>query len=455
MEYATNSPRAKLIGVSVVILVAGIGGVLLLRSSRPADGVTKIVNLIEAEKTLHFRKWVMIGADSSEGGHKLSSEEWYDPENGRYRIDSNAVVDGRPWTGSKVCDGEYVMSVFREPSKDGEVHREVIYTRVDPSQSGGDKAGLGWYRRVREIEGFRKIRQDTIDGQKFDLWQAEYDEGPGAVERFRYAVWLSPVTAELGEVKTWCKKQGDKEWRQIAEGTGFDYGIPLTAELFQTEPPSSEYEIRISKEKATIPKRLDWFDCDIYDDLCSPWSGDASLRYFLAPVFMLRNGVILAGYRSVDTRESQDQSKYFENLRIGGPLAQLPVEVVALFPEPDTRKVQFTGFHLAHTRRQTEDGPRWFEWILYVPNEEPPKPEHVLTYRGQCKRNAARAEDPNVSFPTVLSPSELAKMKLETKEDFDRLVLGAMAKVSDDGVMPEHITYENVLRLAEQLRTSQ
>jgi hypothetical protein len=45
--------------------------------------------------------------------------------------------------------------------------------------------------------------------------------------------------------------------------------------------------------------------------------------------------------------------------------------------------------------------------------------------------------------------------KVDTKEDFDRLVLGAMAKVSDNGGIPEHVTYENVLRLAEQLRASQ
>ncbi len=210
----------------------------------------------------------------------------------------------------------------------------------------------------------------------------------------------------------------------------------------------------ISKEEASIPTRVEWFDFDIYSELYGVYVGDGRARCFLAPAFALRNGVILAGYRSVDIEESQDQSKYFENLRIGGPVARLPIEVVTLFPVPDAQGVQFTGFHLAHTRKQTKDGQRWFEWILYVPNKEPPELEHVLTYRGQCRHNVSRNEDPNVGSPegAIVLPKPA---KVDTKEDFDRLVLGAMTKVSDDGGTPEHITYENVLRLAEQLRRSE
>jgi hypothetical protein len=439
---------AKLTGVPVVILAVVVAGFLLQKSSLPADGVTETVDPIGRSKTLHFRKWVMIWANSSEKGHKLSSEEWYDLENGRRRIDCNAVVEDRPWTASEVCDGEYVMFPSREWSNDGGIACEVVYLKVDPNESRDVIADLEWYRRVGEIKGFRRIRQDTIAGQKLDLWQGEYSVGPDAVERVRYDVWLSPATAELGVVKTWRKEQGDKDWRQTSEYTGFEYGVSLAAELFRTEPPSSEYKIRISKEKAPIRRRVSWFDHDMYDDLS--FVGEP-LRVLLEPVFILPNGAILAGYRSVDARESQDQSKYFENLRIGGPLAQLPIKVVSLFPEPDTGNVQFTGFHLTHTRRQTKDGPRWFEWILYVHNKEPPKPEHVLRYRGQCRYNVPRSGDPNLSSPQgiTLSPRQLARV--ETKEDFDRLVLGAMTKVNDGGEMPRQITYEGVLRLAEQI----
>ncbi len=195
-----------LIGVSVVVVVAALlAGSSFWRSSGPVGDIAQTVDLAEHGKTLHFRKWVMIWANSSEEGHKLSSEEWYDLENGRYRIDCNAVVEGRPHTGSEVCDGEYIMYPSRERSSDGKIRCEVVYRRVDPNDSSDAAANLNlkWYRRVREIKGFRRIRQDTIDGRKFDLWRGEYDIGPDAVGQVRYDVWLSPATAELGAVKAW------------------------------------------------------------------------------------------------------------------------------------------------------------------------------------------------------------------------------------------------------------
>ena len=43
---------------------------------------------------------------------------------------------------------------------------------------------------------------------------------------------------------------------------------------------------------------------------------------------------------------------------------------------------------------------------------------------------------------------------IETAENFDWWVLGAMAELSDDGKAPEDITYQTVLQLAEQIRKS-
>ena len=41
-----------------------------------------------------------------------------------------------------------------------------------------------------------------------------------------------------------------------------------------------------------------------------------------------------------------------------------------------------------------------------------------------------------------------------TAGDFDELVLGAMAELSDSGAAPAGITYEGVTRLAQQIRAS-
>jgi hypothetical protein len=48
----------------------------------------------------------------------------------------------------------------------------------------------------------------------------------------------------------------------------------------------------------------------------------------------------------------------------------------------------------------------------------------------------------------------MADLLIETQEDFDMWVLGAMAELSDAGIAPEHVTYESVLELAEKVRDS-
>jgi hypothetical protein len=260
-------------------------------------------------------------------------------------------------------------------------------------------------------------------------------------------VWLSPATARLGAIKVWEQQPGGG-WSQVVEYTRFERDLPLAAELFRTEPPAAGYEIKNSKETAAIPVRRGPLDKDIYENTEFAY---ASLNYWVAPVFALRDGTLLAGYQSVDAKESRDQSRYFQGLQAGGPLAKLPVEVYALAPEPNTRNVTFFGFHLAYTQKQTPKGPRWFEWVLYVPKGEPPQPEAVLLYRIQYKLNVQRTEDIDISVKQTATPDP---QKIETQEDFDRLVLGAMAERSDEALPPAQVTYAGVLQMAQQIRAS-
>ncbi len=75
----------------------------------------------------------------------------------------------------------------------------------------------------------------------------------------------------------------------------------------------------------------------------------------------------------------------------------------------------------------------------------------VLDYRIHYKLNVSRTEDieNSVKQTAVGDPQEI-----KTGEDFNTFVLGAMAKRSDDGLVPGHVTYKNVLQLAERIRES-
>ena len=45
-------------------------------------------------------------------------------------------------------------------------------------------------------------------------------------------------------------------------------------------------------------------------------------------------------------------------------------------------------------------------------------------------------------------------LMIETQDDFDTWVRGAMAELSDNGVVPEGISYEKVMELSSRIRES-
>lgn len=179
--------------------------------------------------------------------------------------------------------------------------------------------------------------------------------------------------------------------------------------------------------------------------------GYAPLNYWVDPVFYLKDGSLLACWQSVDAKESHDRSRYFQGLRVGGDLPKLPTEIFALSPEPNVRDMQFIGYHYAFTLKENEKGKRWYEWSLYIPEKEPPPINAVLNYRIHYRLNVNRTKDIENRVKQIAVPDP---QEIRTEEDFNNFVLGAMAKRSDGGLVPEYVSYENILQLAERIRKS-
>ena len=232
---------------------------------------------------------------------------------------------------------------------------------------------------------------------------------------------------------------------QISEYTIFERNVSLPEGIFKTEPPPG-YEIKTAKEDATV--RV-WRERDIYEG--TQLFEYAPLSYWVGPFFHLKDGSLLACWQSVDAKESRDQSGYFQGLRIGGNLPKLPTEIFALSPEPNVRNVQFIGYHLTFTLKETEKGKRWYEWSLYIPDKEPPPVNSVLKYRIHRRLNVNRTKniENRRNQSAVTYPQEI-----KTEEDFNTFVIDAMAKRSDGDFVPEHVTYENILQLTQRLRKS-
>lgn len=442
-----KNPITKIAAAAVIILVVVFGITFLNKSSTPVYGMTDALELMNQAKTLHIQGWRVQRYGTPLKELKLPFEHWYDLENGRYRINySNKSLGGHEIDHcSKICDGEYIMLEGRYRPADGQVHKTINFEKLDPAKKV-NIISLDWFRNLRQIEGFHKIGQEVIGGERFDIWEGEYNSGIGdSFYRRRHRIWLSPKTAQVGRSKAWRKKDNE-DWIQISEYTIFERNVSLPEGIFKTEPPTG-YEIRTAKEDATV--RV-WKERDIYEG--TQLFGYAPLNYQVAPFFHLNNGCLLACWQSVDAKESRDQSGYFQGLRVGGDLPKLPTEIFALSPEPNVRDMQFIGYHLAFTLKETEKGKRWYEWSLYIPDKEPPPVNAVLTYRIHCRLNVNRTKDikNRRNQSAVGDPQEI-----KTEEDFNTFVLGAMAERSDGGLVPKHVNYENILRLTKQLRESQ
>jgi len=100
--------------------------------------------------------------------------------------------------------------------------------------------------------------------------------------------------------------------------------------------------------------------------------------------------------------------------------------------------------HLAYTQKAG----RFYEWSIYVANKTV-EPADVWGYQLQLESNLEGGE-----ANARLSIAATAELTIQDEEDFNSLVLGAMAECSDAGVAPDRLTYENVLALVEQIRAS-
>ncbi len=102
------------------------------------------------------------------------------------------------------------------------------------------------------------------------------------------------------------------------------------------------------------------------------------------------------------------------------------------------------GRHLIYTRTNG----RCIEWSLYVPKHTPSAGEGLLSFNCDVQYNADKDKfDGRIDG---VNPD----LEINSPEDFDTWVCGAMADLSDSGTAPEGITYEYVMNLIRQIRES-
>jgi hypothetical protein len=471
-----KSRKIQLATAATVILIVSL---ICYWSDTPmvtqAYGISDMPELLYSARNLHMKKIDRLSfnfASSSSSGGQIASrgrgstvevdtEYWLDLDNGRWRTPflgfsmGGGIGPGSPETSEtgvsvaeRICDGGEFEILLDHDKKtafyirltDFQKQLKCLqYAKTIVSQSLGNPD---------MYDSYRIIGQEEIDGKTYDIWEAILEKRllpsfkennwlPPEAAEFAYEparkiqVWLSPETGEFAKTIRWTQRNG--QWYEGSETTLVEHNIDMPDEIFAIEPPRG-YSLLNTKYSAEAPELIQG-------------QGSALSIWLSTHIgFALPDGSVIACWSSHDGKSQTPQDPLFEDLEMGGPLPKLPFEVYTLEATHKGEEFTFEGYHLAYTKRNGI----FYEWAIYIPSQDiDPKYSEMLNYNLIFRNNTSRYIDVH-----SLGTSVRAEFTIGNKQDFETFVLGAMAELSDEGLVPEHLSYENVLRLADELRDS-
>jgi len=431
-----TSRYCRLATAAAILALAAVALIVLDGSTSPAYAIADLAAQFEQARTIHVQGWHYFPEFTMPDGSAVPPspiDNWTDVVNARSRFTTTSLTSGAD--GVKV----YVCEIVRDgPSWMQIAHgrKSVAYFHVSEYQQ---KLGVRQISKLISGQLFGDITQlstsivvgaERVDGVACDIWQS--DDAHGG----RWRQWLSADTGRLARAQ-FLRKMDSGEWKVATDYSLIEYSVEPPEGTFSLEPPEG-YTADNSPQTA--------YSMDLGDG-GHPGFQDEQWHYKCGPevAFALADGSIVLGWRSFDPKDTEKQTLLFEGVTFGGPLPKLPIEFHALQPAEGPSEPLYTGYHLAFTRKQD----RFTEWGLYVPSGTPPADVQETGYEMLYRWNLEFAR--NFVFEHMTVKPEFT---IETAEEFDEWVLGAMAELADDGTTPTDLTYQKVLDLARQVRTS-
>jgi len=452
-----HSKISKFAVAVVIIAVAVLSITFLNKTATVAYAMTDVPELFRQANVVHVKG--LQHYNLTDKGQKVSPqpiERWIDLENGRFRFSTITVNAGPEEVNFKrketISDGQYKM-VLNHANRSA-----IFYKMSDLQRTTQTNASLNHlfcsklFPDADILKEFSIIGEEKIDGVMYNIWECEVQKSPGRKNLYRY--WLS-ITGNSGRFQSWYKNipqpfkivdktgkehlipvnnsQSQPEWRLGFDVHKIECNVPIPENVFKLEVPEG-YEAKNTKENA------------IYQELGAhrkSYLGKFKLKPRIS--FTLSDGSVILAWHSEDGQSPAFQNELFEDLEFGGALPKLPVEITALKPVgwTWTGRVKYLGRHLAYTQKNG----KFIEWGLYVPNNSAPNLKQILGYDVIYTFNFEKKPKTNLSFMVDYGIS------IETSDDFDMWVLGAMEELSDTKELPE-ISYESVLKLAEDIRST-
>jgi hypothetical protein len=418
-----KSRYSKLATAAAILVLAAVALIVLDGSTSPAYAITDLPRQFEQARTIHVQGWHYFPEHTMPDGSDVppsAIDNWTDVKNARSRFTTTQLTSGAD--GVKV----YVSEVIRDgPSWmriDHGDRRSVTYLRVSDYQQ---KLGVRQISKLISGQLFGDITQlstsivvgaERIDGVTCDIWQS--DDAHGG----RWRQWLSADTGRLARAQ-FLRKMDSGEWKVAT-----DYSLEPPEGYTASNSPQTAYSMELGRSGLPGFRDEDWY-------------------YYCGPkaAFALADGSIVLGWQSFDPMDAEKQAVLFEGVTFGGSLPKLPIEFYALKPDNGSGAPLYTGYHLAFTRKQG----RFAEWSLYVPDGTPPADVQETGYEMLYRWTLEFAQHFTFDHMTVMP-----EFTIDTTAEFDEWVLGAMAELSEDGRAPADVTYQKVIDLAQQVRTS-
>ncbi|MFZ2146761.1 MAG: hypothetical protein WAV28_06025 [Sedimentisphaerales bacterium] len=434
-----KNPITKLAVAAAVIIIGVVLSIMVWDNvASPAYAITDLPRLFEEAKVIHIEGWTFFPDHRMPDGRKIPPVEinnWIDLENGQRRmtgaglsVDKNGV---RVMIAETISSGQYELSL-------NHTNKNATFFKISDYQRMLSKYRTSRLMRrkvlgvIEQLENFKKVGQEEVDGVKYDIWVGEVFQ-PATNHSTRLKLWICPSTGELARTQI---------WRNVA-GCGWelesDYEISCNVEIpvgvFEMTVPQG-YVTMKTKEQA-IPMELGSGGVGYSDDKYS-----LSLRPEIS--FTMSNGSVLLGWSSADSKSKTPPEEPFRGLEFGGPLPKLPVEICGLRPAGISSDITYTGYHLTCTQKAG----KFIEWSIFAPNSKPPASVEQFGYDVIYRFNL----EPKPKWTIGLTVEY--GLLIETAEDFNKWVLGAMTELSDDVKVPTGLTYKRVLRLAEEVLKS-
>jgi outer membrane lipoprotein-sorting protein len=431
-----KSPITKL-AAAAVIIAGTIIGLHWFGAGVPAYGITEALALWRNVETVHIKGWQFLHTGDDTQLEKFPFELWFDKKNGRFK-------NWRPWGWFgdyttetpkyylSISDGEYVMETsYRENYDENKIYPMVGFTKLSSFQQRLQMHTLEpfppFIANLDQVKGFTKVGRERIKNKTVDIWQGEIMAAGKTIPHNKMKIWLSPETGEIVRIFTWKNAEEDSvRWLSSNDADTIEYNVAPPADCFETEPPEG-YEPTNTKETA-IEHEL---------------GEEGGVKFYGCIGFTLKDGSVIYGWHA-NHKPDESQGHLFADVKPGGPLPNLPAQIIELKPWPVEEEITLTGRHLTFTKKKG----KFYEWGIYMSNKKMPKRDTFQAYKVILKYNGTEPR----SFggrPNLVGQ----ELTINTEAEFDTWVRGAMAELSDDGKAPNYVTYENVLQLAEQIRS--